>query len=60
MSPEYVQPHVKAQKTDDRDAGGDRGGGDPADPAPGHFESEAQLDLQVLHRARQRLVSART
>ena len=33
MSPEYVRPYVKAQKNDDLDAEGDRGGGEPADDA---------------------------
>jgi hypothetical protein len=33
MSPEYVRPYVKAQKNDDRDAEGDRGGDDAANDA---------------------------
>jgi transposase len=60
MSPEYVQPYVKAQKTDDRDAEAIA----EAAPRPTmrfvSLKSEAQLDLQVLHRARERLVLART
>jgi transposase len=33
MSPEYVRPYVKAQKNDDRDAEGDRGGDDATNDA---------------------------
>ena len=56
MSPGYVQPCVKAQKTDDRDA-------EAATRPTTRFislKSEAQLDLQILHRVRERLVNART
>ena len=60
MSPEYVQPYVKAQKTDDRDAEAIAEAATRPTMRLVTFKSEAQLDLQVLHRARQRLVSART
>jgi transposase len=59
MSPEYVQPYVTAQKTDDRDAEA----GEAATRPTMRFvslKSEAQLHLQVLHRARERLVLAGT
>jgi hypothetical protein len=70
MSPEYVRPYVKAQKTDDRDAEaiaeaatrptiglGRSHGVMPAELAGRlvTLKTETQLDLQVLHRARQRL-----
>jgi transposase len=60
MSPEYVQPYVEAQKTDERDA---EAIGEASTRPTMRFvllKSEAQLDLQVLHRVRQRLVAART
>lgn len=60
MSPEYVQPYVKAQKTDDRDA---EAIAEAASRPTMRFVSlkiEAQLDLQILHRVRERLVNART
>ena len=60
MSPEYVQPYVKAQKTDDRDAEAIAEAATRPTLRFVTLKSEAQLDLQVLHRARQRLVSART
>jgi len=60
MSPEYVQPYVKAQKTDDRDAEAIAEAATRPTMRLVTLKSEAQLDLQVLHRARQRLVTART
>lgn len=60
MSPEYVQPYVKAQKTDDRDA---EAIAEAATRPTMRFVSlkcDAQLDLQILHRVRERLVNART
>ena len=60
MAPEYVQPYVKAQKTDDRDAEGIAEAATRPTMRLVTLKSEAQLDLQVLHRARQRLVTART
>lgn len=60
MSPEYVRPYVKAQKNDDRDA-------EAIAEAAGRptmrfvaIKSEEQLDMQTLHRARDRLVGERT
>ena len=70
MAPESVAPYVKAQKTDDRDAEaiaeaatrptiglGRSHGVMPAELAGRlvTLKTETQLDLQVLHRARQRL-----
>jgi transposase len=60
MSPEYVQPYVKAQKTDDRDAEAIAEAATRPTMRFGLLKSEAQLDLQALHRARERLVLART
>jgi transposase len=60
MSPEYVRPYVKAQKNDDRDA---EAIAEAATRPTMRFvvlKSEAQLDLQILHRARERLVGERT
>ena len=60
MSPEYVRPYVKAQKNDDRDA---EAIGEAATRPTMRFvelKSESQLDVQTLHRARDRLVGERT
>jgi transposase len=61
MSPEYVRPYVKAHKNDDRDA---EAIAEAASRPTMRFvelklKSEAQLDLQTLHRVRSRLVAAR-
>src|SRR3954452_12757936 len=56
MSPEYVRPYVKAHKNDDRDA-------EAATRPTMRFvelKSEAQLAMQTLHRARDRLVGERS
>ena len=60
MAPEYVQPYVKAQKTDDRDAEAIAEAATRPTMRFVSLKSETQLDMQVLHRARQRLVAART
>ena len=60
MSPEYVQPYVKAQKTDDRDAEAIAEAATRPTMRFVTLKSEGQLDLQALHRARERLVLART
>lgn len=60
MPPEYVAPYVKAQKTDDRDAEAIAEAATRPTMRLVTLKSEAQLDLQVLHRARQRLVAERT
>jgi transposase len=60
MSPEYVRPYVKAQKNDERDA---EAIAEAATRPTMRFvpvKSEAQSDVQALHRARERLVAERT
>ena len=60
MSPLYVRPYVKVHKNDDRDA---EAIAEAATRPTMYFvaiKSEEQLDLQALHRARERLVTERT
>lgn len=60
MSPEYVQLYVKPQKNDERDA---KAIAEAATRPTMRFielKSESQLDAQILHRARTRLVGQRT
>jgi transposase len=56
MSPEYVRPYVKAQKNDDRDAEGIAEAATRPTMRFVEVKSEAQLDMQTLHRSRDRLV----
>jgi transposase len=60
MSPEYVQPYVKAQKNDDRDAGAIAEAASRPTMRFVELKSEEQLDIQTLHRVRDRLVGERT
>jgi len=60
MSPEYVRPYVKAQKNDDRDAEGVAEAATRSTMRFVEVKSEAQLDMQTLHRSRDRLVGERT
>ena len=60
MSPEYVRPYVKAQKNDDRDAEAIAEAATRPTMRFVQIKSEAQLDTQTLHRARDRLVGERT
>src|SRR5829696_3848013 len=60
MSPEYVQPYVKAQKNDERDAEAIAEAASRPTMRFVELKSEAQLDAQILHRARSRLVGQRT
>jgi transposase len=60
MSPEYVRPYVKAQKNDDRDAEAIAEAATRPTMRFVALKTEAQLDVQVLHRVRDRLVSQRT
>jgi transposase len=60
MSPEYVRPYVKAQKNDDRDAEGVAEAATRPTMRFVEVKSEAQLDMQTLHRSRDRLVGERT
>jgi transposase len=60
IAPEYARPYVKAQKNDDRDAEGIAEAATRPTMRFVELKSEAQLDLQMLHRARDRLVGERT
>jgi transposase len=60
MSPEYVRPYVKAQKNDDRDAEAIAEAATRPTMRFVEVKTEAQLDMQSLHRARDRLVAERT
>ena len=59
MAPEYV-PYVKAQENDDRDAEAIAEAATRPTMRFVELKSEAQSDLQSLHRARERLVAERT
>src|SRR5215208_6857346 len=60
MSPEYVRPYVKAQKNDERDAEAIAEAATRPTMRFVELKSETQLDMQTLHRARDRLVGERT
>jgi transposase len=60
MSPEYVRPYVKAQKNDERDAEAIAEAATRPTMRFVELKAEAQLDMQTLHRARDRLVGERT
>jgi transposase len=60
MSPEYVRPYVKAQKNDDRDAEGVAEAATRPTMRFVELKSQEQLDMQTLHRSRDRLVGERT
>jgi transposase len=60
MSPEYVRPYVKAQKNDDLDAEAIAEAASRPTMRFVEVKSQAQSDIQALHRARERLVSERT
>ncbi len=60
MSPEYVRPYVKAQKNDDRDAEGIAEAATRPTMRFIKLKSQDQLDMQTLHRSRDRLVGERT
>jgi transposase len=60
MSPEYVRPYVKAHKNDDRDAEAIAEAATRPTMRFVELKSEFQLDIQTLHRARDRLVGERT
>ena len=59
MSPEYVRPYVKSQKNDDRDAEAIAEAASRPTMRFVALKTEAQLDVQILHRVRDRLVSQR-
>src|SRR5215207_6881887 len=60
MSPEYVRPYVKAHKNDDRDAEAIAEAATRPTMRFIELKSEEQLDMQSLHRVRDRLVGERT
>src|SRR5215212_1478409 len=60
MSPAYVRPYVKAQKNDERDAEAIAEAATRPTMRFVEVKSQAQSDVQALHRARERLVSERT
>ena len=60
MSPEYVGPYVKAQKNDERDAEAIAEAATRPTMRFVELKAEEQLDMQTLHRVRDRLVGERT
>ncbi|MFQ6018861.1 MAG: IS110 family transposase [Kiloniellaceae bacterium] len=60
MPPQYVKPFVKANKNDHRDAEANAEAVQRPTMRFVPIKSETQLDLQTIHRARQRLVGWRT
>jgi transposase len=56
ISPEYVRPYIKAQKNDDRDAEGIAEAATRPTMCFVELKSQDQLDMQTLHRSRDRLV----
>jgi len=60
MSPEYVRPYVKAQKNDDRDAEAIAEAATRPTMRFVGLKNQDQLDIQSLHRVRDRLVGERT
>jgi transposase len=60
MSPEYVRPYVKAHKNDDRDAEAIAEAATRPTMRFVELKSAEQLDMQSLHRVRDRLVGERT
>jgi transposase len=60
MSPEDVRPYVKAQENDDRDAEAIAEAATRPTMRFVALKSEDQLDMQTLHRVRDRLVGERT
>ena len=60
MPPQYVKPFVKVNKNDYRDAEANAEAVQRPTMRFVPIKSETQLDLQTIHRARQRLVSWRT
>lgn len=60
MSPEYVRPYIKAQKNDDRDAEGIAEAATRPTMRFVELKTKEQLDMQTLHRSRDRLVAERT
>jgi transposase len=59
VSPAYVRPYVKAQKNDGRDAEAIAEAATRPAMRFAELKSEEQLDMQTLHRVRDRLVAER-
>jgi len=59
MPPEYVRPYVKAQKNDDGDAEAIAEAASRPTVRFVTLKTEGQLDMQSVHRVRQRLVGVR-
>jgi transposase len=60
MPPAYVRPYVKSHKNDDRDSEAVAEAATRPTMRTVALKTQAQLDLQTLHRVRERLVSQRT
>lgn len=60
MPPEYVRPYVKSHKNDERDAEAIAEAATRPTMRTVALKTQAQLDMQSLHRVRERLVSQRT
>jgi transposase len=60
MPPEYVKPYVKSHKNDDRDAEAIAEAALRPTMRFVPIKAQDQLDIQTLHRARERLVAERT
>jgi len=60
ISPEYVRPYVKSQKNDELDAEAIAEAATRPTMRFVELKSQAQSDVQALHRARERLVAERT
>ena len=60
MPPEYVKPYVKSHKNDDRDAEAIAEAASRPTMRFVPIKAQEQLDIQTLHRVRERLVGART
>ena len=60
MSPEYVRPYVKSHNNDDRDAEAIAEAATRPTMRFVELKSEEQLDMQTLHRVRDRLIGERT
>ena len=56
MSPEYVRPYIKAQKNEDRDAEGIAEAATRPAMRFVELKTQEQLDMQTLHRSRDRSV----
>ena len=57
---QYVRPYIKSQKNDDRDAEGIAEAATRPTMRFVDLKSQDQLDMQTLHRTRERLVAERT